>query len=270
LSKLLKLKEWLTVADAAHHLSILFEEEVSEADMLRLALDGHLKLSVRFMDPSQALCGTIQTVEKPSKCFDPTSISDEDEREDRVRREKRVLISALDNRVLDIEGEYHIDGVWDLLMLGGERAYVEDRYQTLINGPGVYPWYFDAGIYVVKEELEGKACRLRPELPDGGIPNDSFLVVRTTALQALEESLSEVDRPLERPLGNRERTTLLVVIATLLEIAKIDRKKPSKAASLIARQTELLGARVSERTILDHLSRVADALESRGSDEGVD
>jgi hypothetical protein len=48
--KLLKLKEWLTVPDAARHLSILFGEAVSEADVLRLALDGHLTLSVYFVN----------------------------------------------------------------------------------------------------------------------------------------------------------------------------------------------------------------------------
>jgi hypothetical protein len=39
-SKLFKLKKWLTVPEAARHLSTLFEEAVSEADVLRLVLDG--------------------------------------------------------------------------------------------------------------------------------------------------------------------------------------------------------------------------------------
>jgi hypothetical protein len=42
LKKLLNLKRWLTVADAIRHLSILFGEDVSEADLLQLALEGHL------------------------------------------------------------------------------------------------------------------------------------------------------------------------------------------------------------------------------------
>ncbi|MHB9100341.1 MAG: hypothetical protein ACYC2E_02320 [Sulfuricella sp.] len=46
--KLDKLKKWLTIVDAARYLSIAFDEDVSEADVLRLALDGHLKLSVNF------------------------------------------------------------------------------------------------------------------------------------------------------------------------------------------------------------------------------
>jgi hypothetical protein len=39
--KFLNLKPWLTIADAARHLSILFGEDVSDADVLRLGLDGH-------------------------------------------------------------------------------------------------------------------------------------------------------------------------------------------------------------------------------------
>ena len=58
-SKLFKLKEWLTVPDAARHLSIVFGEEVSEADVLRLALDGHLKLSVYFVNYAKASCGKV-------------------------------------------------------------------------------------------------------------------------------------------------------------------------------------------------------------------
>ena len=50
LKKLLNVKDWLTVADAARHLSILLGDDVSEADVLRLALDGHLTLSVHFVN----------------------------------------------------------------------------------------------------------------------------------------------------------------------------------------------------------------------------
>jgi hypothetical protein len=50
-----KFKEWLTVPDAARHLSILFGEDVSEADVLQLALDGHLTLSVHFVNHAESV-----------------------------------------------------------------------------------------------------------------------------------------------------------------------------------------------------------------------
>jgi hypothetical protein len=267
LSKLLKLKEWLTVPDAARHLSILLEEEVSEADVLRLALDGKLRLSVRFMDPSPAVCGTIHTVDDTSDCFDPSSISDVDKREDAAERATRVLIDDSDNLVLDVEGELHIDGIWDLLMRGGERAFVENKYQKMTSGPAVYPFYLEEGIYLVKE-LAGtaKACRLRPELPDGGIPNDSHFVVRTVALQELENSLSNLEQPEQKPLGKREKDTLLVIIAALAQMAKLKLNHPSAAATAIESATALMGARVSDRTILNHLNRIPDALADKAED----
>jgi hypothetical protein len=46
LSKLPKLKKWLTVPETAKHLSVILNDEIVEADVLRLALDGYLKLSI--------------------------------------------------------------------------------------------------------------------------------------------------------------------------------------------------------------------------------
>ena len=43
MGKLFNLKAWLTIADAARHLTIVFGEEVTEADVLRLALDRRLR-----------------------------------------------------------------------------------------------------------------------------------------------------------------------------------------------------------------------------------
>ena len=56
---LYKLREWLTVPDAAEHLSIAFGEEVTEAEVLHLALDGHLTLSVNFVIPMTGQLGRL-------------------------------------------------------------------------------------------------------------------------------------------------------------------------------------------------------------------
>lgn len=60
-SKLFKLKKWLTLSEAADHLSIVFGEKVKESDVLRFALDGHLKLSVNFVNHARARCGEKMT-----------------------------------------------------------------------------------------------------------------------------------------------------------------------------------------------------------------
>ena len=109
MKKLLKLKEWLTVPDAARHLSILFGEEVSEADVLRFALDGHLTLSVNFVNMAVGRCGPI--------------LSREDAM--RVSPEFPELMFDRPGGLEIRDGEFwqrgkeitYIDGVWDLTML---------------------------------------------------------------------------------------------------------------------------------------------------------
>jgi hypothetical protein len=68
-SKLFKLKKWLTLSEAARHLSIVFGEEVAKADVLRLALDRHLKLSVNFVNHARARCGKVVPMEE-AKLFE--------------------------------------------------------------------------------------------------------------------------------------------------------------------------------------------------------
>lgn len=63
MGKLLRSKECLTVEDAAKHLSTVFREEVSKADVLRLALDRQLKLSINFCE-SRA-CAAKQSCSLP-------------------------------------------------------------------------------------------------------------------------------------------------------------------------------------------------------------
>ena len=103
MKKLLKLKEWLTVSDAAKHLSILFGEEVVEADVLRLALDGHLTLSVLFVNGASARCGQIT--------MDTRLVIDS------------ILNSSLHPGLVNLDGDnalmldektVSLDGVWDL------------------------------------------------------------------------------------------------------------------------------------------------------------
>ncbi|MDD4274947.1 MAG: hypothetical protein PHG14_14620 [Desulfobacter postgatei] len=60
---LFNLKEWLTIPDAARHLSTIFDESVTEADILRLGLDGHLTISVYFVNHTDAKHMNIVPIE---------------------------------------------------------------------------------------------------------------------------------------------------------------------------------------------------------------
>lgn len=165
MSKLFKLKEWLTLADAAQHLTIVFGEDVTEADLLRFALDGHLKLSVNFVNHAKAKSGQIvawegtewfrgppltRTPIKNQEGENPTeeilscppklqSLLDEMLPEERM--EQRCFMSSINidgTRFLNLSNEVvTISGVWDLPMLGTERLDIEHAYQNLTGGPAV-------------------------------------------------------------------------------------------------------------------------------------
>ena len=67
----------------------------------------------------------------------------------------------------------------------------------------------------------------------------------------------------DTPLKERERTTLLTLIAVLCDHGGLDITKPSKTANIIGALTSRIGAPVAPRTIEDHLKRIPAALEKR-------
>jgi hypothetical protein len=275
MKKLLNLKQWLTIPDAARHLSILFGEEVTEADVLRLGLDGQLTLSVYFVNHASGRCGPMVPIEDAKRrviqlnenewfhSFDGLLVSEHAV----IERAPRVTV---------------LEGVWDLTMLGSERLDVEHQYQNLTGGPAVDLVFLDGPI-VARED--GTYCQIQEHFsknefassitlkepddhpdnyyPAGGLPAGSVLVVRTSALHDLEARLSEPDQKVEKLIERRERSTLLVIIAALSELAKIDVAKPSGAAVAIESQTVRMGARVAARTIENHLKLIPEALEGR-------
>ena len=284
---MLKLKEWLTVPEAARHLTILFGEEVGEADVLRFALDGRLTLSAHFPNHAYARCGPVVPRDRASYTLaDPMPW--EQLPPGAPEGVKVALYNGLELGPYEVleygDRSVPITGVWDLTMRGAESIDVEHRYQRLTRGPAVELFNIDG---VILSRPDGMFCQLqdhfgdnefcKPEslhkpwdhprnfYPAAKLPADSVLVVRTTALEAL---LRQVSEPPQRPasvLGARERTTLLVMLAALAELAKVDWRRPSKAAQAIERQTELLGARVAARTAEGHLNKVAEALEHRST-----
>ena len=163
MSKLFKLKKWLTVPEAASHLSSVFEEEVTEADVLRLVLDNHLKLSVKFVNGTRAKPGKIVSwrdvkfilglpepgldtrgeITKENKDDFPTSLHELYENTpDEIKKKTHPLcltIGVGNDRLVNIEYETIVTlwDVWDLPMIGGEKLDVEHEYQLLTGGPEV-------------------------------------------------------------------------------------------------------------------------------------
>jgi hypothetical protein len=162
-----------------------------------------------------------------------------------------------------------LEGVWDLTMIGAESVEVERRYQKLTHGPafempsrcgpivnrpdGSWAW-------IVYDDTEFD------RYPSESLRSDALFVVRTSALENLEAQLSESEPDPERPIGQRERDTLLVIIAALARLAKINVAKPSAAAAAIEGEAALMGIRIGLTTIEGKLRLIHDALERRGAE----
>jgi hypothetical protein len=234
-SALLKLREWLSLEEAADELSTRLGDLAKPADVLRLALDDHLKLSVILPPGTEAM-----------------SVANDGEEEPTVRRP--------------------VDGLWDLPMIAAGRQHVEHEINRLRG----HRWVSMANAPGAEVERRGERCQLLADRGGPGLhrnlapalPQGYEFAVRRAAL---DEAVAEMGKSssgaqsgsVEQPLAERERTTLLVIIAALAKAAEIDISRPSKAAGQIEALTIEHQARVSARTVEEKLKRIPDALERR-------
>lgn len=190
MGKLFNLKKWLTIPDTAKHLSIIFGEVVTEADILRLALDGHLKLSVNLINYARARVGEVVDFKNTQWELFPLSTTTSMEGEmtvdniedfrkipfdlankvQKLSMKERAQYSAvlksliIDNdRYLNIEQEsIPISDIWDLPMIGNGRNDIEHQYQKLTDGPAItlrrvdsaFLQKDDATIYQLQESFD--------------------------------------------------------------------------------------------------------------------
>lgn len=165
MGKLFNLKEWLTVADAARHLSIVFGEDVTEADVLRLALDGHLRLSVHFVNNARVRRGQVVGYEDTEWGELPAeSVANLPNIPDEAKGKPLPYMKSMNidgKRFINMEKEVvSIGGVWDLPMIGAEQLDIEHQYQKLTGGPSVTLETLD-GAFV--EGREGEICQLQED-----------------------------------------------------------------------------------------------------------
>lgn len=205
---LFKLKEWLTVAETARHLSIVFSEDVSEADVLRLALEGHLRLSVYFVNYAKARRGQVVDYDHAEWGEFPADLAARfpnvpDEAKGKPLPYMRSL-NIDGKRFLNLSDEVTtLRGVWDLPMIGTERLDIEHTYQNLTGGPDVTLEGLD-GAFV--EGQDGQICQLQESFED-----NEYQAGSNAQLEKLREKIA--DSGLEEP-----------EVAALLERHKEDRK----------------------------------------------
>ncbi len=179
--KLLKLKEWLTVPDAAKYLSIVFEEEVVEADLLRFALEGRLRLSVYFVNGTQARPGKVIPIDEaeykevPSLCGTRTL---------RLYGGPTLYSAGRESSIVELEESVvHLSGLFDLPMFGQERLDIRNKYHQLIGAPKVTDRGMD-GAFV--EGRDGLVCQLQEDYE-----NNEFVPGSRADLDWLKQHIAE-------------------------------------------------------------------------------
>jgi hypothetical protein len=278
------------VPDAARYLASIMEEDVTEADVLRLVLDGHLRLSVRFVGSPAAKRYDLPTKKALQALHDSLGTRAAELQAAKAAGLPRPELKKRrptpdDERRQEEEKVFTLpDETYDLPLLGGERLDIELQYQRLSGGPRVELMTLD-GTFVDMEN--GTRLQLQEQFdkphrdaaapyysprnffPARGLPADSVLVVRTAALHEFEtrvlaDLVAPVADELAKSVGRRERTSLLAIIAALADAAEVDVSKVSKAGKTIEAMTVRKGAKVAARTVEDFLRLIPDAVERRG------
>lgn len=103
MNKMLMLKEWLTLDEAAERFSKIAQETVTQADLLRLALDNHLQMSVYIDDKVTAREMEFET--------------------EKVDGEECLVLGKGGNEAIGI------NGVWDLAAFGAGATEMERLYR---------------------------------------------------------------------------------------------------------------------------------------------
>ncbi len=264
MSKLFKLKDWLTVPNAAKHLTIVFGEEVTEADVFRLALDRKLRISIYLSKPT-----VVKLAEKI-----PIPI----ELEQHIKYGNSMLCTKLDEITF-------LEGILDLPLIDYERSIVEAEYYRALNGSAIEltgggsilveqnGQLFELQVYVNQfrsiecnvddsQEQLLKNIAVNNYCEAQSLPEHGTLIVRTDALRELEDSINGAPGHAEKPLSTTERHTLLTIIAALCEYSAISHQERGVAAQ-IARLTEEIGVPVSDDAIRKVLDKIPNALEAR-------
>lgn len=304
MKNILDCKEWSTLGEAAQRLAKEFDQEVVEADVLRLALDRGLKLSVRFMNHAQAQCGTFSSTQhNDAEMEEPLESGEMPEfikwgiNSDLLADPLTYMASehADANRRLDLHEEIvPITGVWDLSLIGGGRLVLERKYQNLTSGQDVtlecmggivveqsdkvcvlqnrfklmaatFDLASDGSEPIAGGPQTGKKIFKGGSYPADGLPPDSEIVVRTAAIREFIEANSHPSANSDKQMTTTERNTLLTIIAALCDHSAINHQERG-TAGMIAQLTDEIGASVTDDTIRKVLKKIPEALEARMKD----
>lgn len=181
MSKLFKLKEWLTLDEAANHLSNVFGEPVTLADIYRFSLDKHITLSANFVNGAQVRLGKfVATEDVQFRLIENLPFSDE-KLANPISLPLNHELRVTENDWIRLESEVvSIRNLWDLTMLGAEQIDIEFYYQQETSGLEVTLQSLD-GVFLKQDDV---LCQLQTDFD-----NNEYQLGSKAQLKELKEKL---------------------------------------------------------------------------------
>jgi hypothetical protein len=155
MKKLLKLKEWLMLEEAASHLTDVLSEQVKASDLYLFYLDGLLELSIIFVNGTRAKRHELTHVDEAMRFEDDfinSIIESVGGTPEPGPHYTGIRISddyVLQHSSIDRKAEF-IDGLWDLPMFGNNKLEIYHLYQMASGGPEVTRENID-GIFTTRD-----------------------------------------------------------------------------------------------------------------------
>ncbi|MCG9658189.1 hypothetical protein [Vibrio mediterranei] len=265
MSKLLKLKKFLTVEEAGKYLSSVLEEAVSVPDIYGFALDRHLTLSVKFNSVIEM---------SPGFEFEESKLPYN-------ANETNSFVTGLGRRVFFEDSVMIGEGIFDLSMLGSEFMEVDALHKKSL---GEIAWESSTiesiilkrnSFFYKLKGLESQIDEVSHVIPEGRALDSHEmrcdcrslnyyshkLIIRKEELDRFILSLNEenglITTPIEeeKSLAAKERNSLLTLIVALCEQLKID-PLARGTAGVLQQATELSGSPLGKETIRQILLKI--------------
>ena len=289
----MQLKKWLAIDDAASYLSALFSEPVEPKDILQLALENHLKLSINFTK-------IIDVMEVAISPFSETTSEPSPDNFGQVNFEDKSYHVSTSPQLIKI------DGLWDLKLFGGGEDYIKARLLNFLevdsqaqnSVSGIYierdnktyclyekykDYDEDNSLFLLDSFLENIIKIENTGLDDGyyrpmpTIPSHAFLVVSRSSLNEFEQKIQEANmqpdnienKADKKKLDPRLHTTLLIIIAALAKKIGIDIDGDIDSALNVQKINGLIadiGFSFKDETIKSRLAEIPEAMRKRSKD----
>lgn len=295
MNKLFRLKNWLTLEETAQRLSLTMEEEITVADCLQLALDGHLTVSALLSEGRYGVFARlIKTTQRIQMEKFIVRTDDTGATVELLDGERFIPNEQLDFEYEDIErvsGVFKVrHGIYDLPMVGAEaldvmhlldveqkrnpRQFVDMEGAFLLSEGAMINIMAPFNKFTFKANESGHMGEYDPAkkqfvdyssgkyssffYPDDGLGNVEF-VFRRENIEIFERNIQQTS---DQPLTLDE--SLLVIGSILNSLKKA--QPTSKRWTQDALKAEILDndQRISARTLDDYFSASNKSFKTEG------